>query len=101
MIDSNTQITASDNQVSSVLDDEEVILNLENGTYYGLNPVGARVWRLLQEPSTLTEICDALEAEFDAERERIQRDVVALLHDLKEEGLIHLEEGTSPVDSGS
>lgn len=99
MIDSATLITVSENQVSSVLDDEEVILNLENGTYYGLNPVGARVWRLLQEPCTLAEICEALQAEFDAERAQIHHDVLALLHDLKREGLIRLDAASSSAPS--
>ena len=95
MFDLDTVIVSSDNQVSSVLDDEEVILNLENGMYYGLNPVGARVWHLIQEPRTVAEICDALLDEFDAERQRVHQDVVALLNDLHEEQLIKVDESAS------
>jgi hypothetical protein len=29
--------------------DETVILDLANGTYYGLDPVGARMWQLMSE----------------------------------------------------
>lgn len=92
MTDANTLVTASENQVSSALDGEEVVLNLENGTYYGLNAVGARVWQLIQEPRTVAAICDALLDEFDVERQQLHQDVVALLRDMKQEKLIRFEE---------
>lgn len=92
MIDSSTLVTASENQVSSVLGEEEVILNLENGMYYGLNPVGARVWQLIQEPRSVDDICNVLLDEFDVERQQLYQDVVALLQELKQEQLIQIEE---------
>ena len=43
-------------QISCKLAEESVILHLEEGMYYGLNSVGARIWELLQEPRTVREI---------------------------------------------
>ena len=35
--------------------DETVILDLASGTYFGLDPVGARIWALMGEGKTLAE----------------------------------------------
>ncbi len=70
--------------------DETVILNLENGTYYGLDPVGTRIWQLMTEKNTLTGICDTLQAEYDVERHVLEQDVLKLSRELLEQGLIIL-----------
>lgn len=97
MIDLDTHVSASEHQVSSVVDEEQVILNLENGTYYGLDGVGARVWQLVQEPRSVSAICEVLLAEFEVGPRQLHQDVVALLNDLDREGLIQLE----PQSSGA
>ena len=68
--------------------DETVILDLESGTYYGLDPVGARMWKLLAEGKTLGEVCDTLLEEYDVERERLEEDILNLAGELAEKGLI-------------
>jgi hypothetical protein len=81
-----------DNQVSTVLDDETVILHLEDGVYYGLDPVGTSIWQLLQEPRPVAEIRDRIVEEFDVDPERCARDLDALLSDLAERRLIEVSE---------
>lgn len=83
-------VVAVDDQVSSALDDEEVILHLESGVYYGLNTVGAAVWERIQTPCRVTPLCDQLHSEFDVERDRLERDVLELLHDMSDEGLVQI-----------
>jgi hypothetical protein len=60
----DSEVAASRNQVSCDLADEVVILSLSTGEYYGLNPVAARVWSLLQEPRRVAAIRDILLAEY-------------------------------------
>lgn len=68
---------------------EMVLLNMHTGFYFGLDGVGARAWELItQEARTLAEISDVIEAEFDAPRERIEADVIALATELHEKELI-------------
>ena len=69
---------------------ETVILDLASGTYFGLDPVGARVWALSQRGSTLGEICDTLVAEYDVSRERLEADVVRLAVELSRARLVDL-----------
>ena len=70
--------------------DETVILDLAGGTYYGLDPVGARIWQLMGEGKTLGEICDAMLDEYDVTREALERDVVDLADKLLEQKLISI-----------
>ncbi len=71
---------------------ETVILNLEDGVYYGLEDVGARIWSLLQRPATVSALRDALVEEFDVDPGRCGHDLDALLRDLAARGLIEIRE---------
>lgn len=87
-------VVASKEQVSCALGDEAAILNMKNSVYYGLDPVGARIWNLLREPRKICEVCDAIVEEYEVERERCERDVLDLLERMRSEGLIELADCT-------
>lgn len=70
--------------------DETVILDLASGTYFGLDPVGARIWELLGEGKTFAEICDQMLDEYEVTREELERDTLRLAQELAEQGLIHI-----------
>ena len=90
-----SSVVVSKDQVSSDLGSDVAILHLKAGVYYGLDAVGARVWRLLQEPRTVGEVRDVLTSEYEVEPDRCARDLIALLHGLADEGLIEASDGTS------
>jgi hypothetical protein len=70
--------------------DETVILDLASGTYFGLDPVGARIWQLIGEGRTLAEICETMLKEYEVEREQLETDVFRLTGELLERGLVVL-----------
>jgi Coenzyme PQQ synthesis protein D (PqqD) len=84
-------VVASRDQVSCPLGDESAILNLTNSVYYGLDPVGSRVWHLLQKPKSVAELRDALVDEYDVEAGRCESDLIELLEKMRVEGLIQVE----------
>jgi hypothetical protein len=67
---------------------EVVILDLASGTYFGLDPVGARVWQLITAGSTPQEVCAALTEEYEVDRETAERDVGELIGELQRRGLV-------------
>ena len=71
--------------------DETVILDLANGTYYGLDPVGARIWQLMAEGQSLMQVSEVMLAEYEVTRENIERDVLALVQTLMERQLVSAE----------
>ena len=88
----NSLVVASKENVSSSLGDEAAILDMRSGVYYGLDPVGARIWTLLKEPHTVEELHLALIAEYEVDPKRCEADLMALLERLSHEGLIEVRD---------
>lgn len=83
---------ASEEVVAREVGGEMVLLDLASGQYFGLDTVGGRIWELLSErPHSLAELCDAIEAEFEAPRAQIEADLMALATQLSEQELIVAE----------
>jgi hypothetical protein len=61
------------------LNGEAVILDLNAGTYFGLNEVGTRIWQLMAENGNLRAVFDALRTEYDATPDTLERDLLALV----------------------
>jgi hypothetical protein len=90
----DSMVVASEGQVSSEIGEEVAILDLKAGTYYGLDSVGARVWELIQRPKSVGEIRNVLLEEYEVEPKRCERDLLALLQTLVNEGLVEVRNGT-------
>ena len=72
---------------------EAVLLDLKTETYFGLNPVGTRMWELITAgEGSLGEAVDTLLGEFDVGRERLQTDLLRLAGELAAAGLVVLQE---------
>jgi hypothetical protein len=88
-----SQVVASKNQVSTELGGEAVILGVDEGEYFGLNEVGARVWALVQAPVLVSAICETIGNEYEVNQAECERDVLELLTDLRGKGLIDVTPG--------
>jgi len=90
----STVVVATKDQVSCPLGDESAILNLKNSVYYGMNPVGARVWNLLQQPRSVGELRDTLLDEYEVAADRCEQELLALLERMRTEGLVEVQDTT-------
>jgi hypothetical protein len=88
-------VAAAEGQVACELAGEAAILNVKSGVYYGLDPIGARIWSLMQEPRAVADIQSAILSEYEVEPERCARDLVGLLEKLLAEGLIEVKENSA------
>jgi Coenzyme PQQ synthesis protein D (PqqD) len=91
-----SSVAIGDDVVSRDLEGEAVILNLESGTYFGLNSVGTRIWSLLQEQASLRRTFELLQQEYDVEPERLKADILRLVEELRSNELLRVappEEG--------
>lgn len=91
MITKDAILVAAKQQISSKLSGETVILDLHGGTYFGLDEIGARIWSLLQQPTTLPEIRDTLLEEYDVPPERCEQEVKTLLEEMASHNLIDVQ----------
>ncbi|MBA3672602.1 MAG: PqqD family protein [Gemmatimonadaceae bacterium] len=85
-------VSVSEDQVHTTVGGEAVILGLRDGMYYGLDEVGATVWAILATPTRVSAVVAGVVAEFDVEQETAERDVLALLEELRARALIRVEE---------
>lgn len=90
MISLTATVRASPDQISCDLAGESVVLSLKNSLYYALDPVGTRIWELLQEPRTVASIRDVILEEYEVEATRCESDLINLLGDLDAQGLIEV-----------
>ena len=78
------------NQVCCDMSGESIILNLKSGIYFSLDEVGARIWGLIEQPMSVTEIRDAILSEYDVQAEVCERDIRAFIEGMDAAGLIEL-----------
>jgi len=64
-LDSQTSIVVSRGHVHCELSGSVVILDRAKSNYFEVDRVGARIWQLIQQPTTLGEICSTLVSEYD------------------------------------
>jgi hypothetical protein len=91
MITTRSVVSVTPEQVSCELSGEVVVLSLKNGEYFGLNPVAASIWALIQTPRSVGEVRDALLEEFSGiSAEECLEEVVTLLEELRSLELVNL-----------
>lgn len=67
---------------------EIVLMSVERGSYYGLDPVGSDIWRQLGQPVRVAQLCQQLLQRYDDDPATVLGDVIDLLSRLSTEGLI-------------
>lgn len=67
-----------------------LLLNPADGQYFTLDEVGARIWDLVDGTRSAAEIAETVAAEYDADPATIHADVLELLAELRDEGLVDL-----------
>ncbi len=87
----STTIKRNPELVSSDVDGEKVMMSIENGEYYGLDPVGSRIWELIENPIRIDKLIELLLEEFDASQEQCEADTFEFLNELMGKGLLKIE----------
>lgn len=71
--------------------EEAVLLNLQNELYFGLDPVGMRMWEALTKARTVEAAYEELLGVYEVDDARLRRDLEALVDKLVENGLVETE----------
>jgi Coenzyme PQQ synthesis protein D (PqqD) len=71
---------------------ETVLLNIDTGTYHGLNPVAGRMLETLDKLGSVRESITALAREFEQPDEVIERDLTELCDGLIQRGLLEVRQ---------
>ena len=69
---------------------ESVFLNLKTASYFGLDDVGTRMWKLLTEGGTVESAYQALLTEYDIDEAQLSNDLDELVQKLVDNGLVEV-----------
>ncbi|HLO76071.1 MAG TPA: PqqD family peptide modification chaperone [Magnetospirillum sp.] len=91
MISIENRIVINQDLLSTELDGETVMMDVESGQYYTLNAVGSRIWQELAAPTSVDVLCIRLEEEYDATPDVLREGVLRFLNQMLEKRLIRVE----------
>ena len=86
-----TLISRTNGFVTASVNNELMMLNVEKGAYYSLDPIAANIWELIEAPVSVETIVQALQARYAVSLEECQADVLTFLEKLLENGMIELD----------
>ena len=84
-----TDLTIAPGVRETASEDGAVLLDIEQGVCFSLNPVGLRIWELLKRRCSLGEIADALAHDFSVPRAQLLADAAEFIEALEAKHLIH------------
>lgn len=70
--------------------DEVAILNSSNGTYFGLDAIGSRIWCLIAQKLSPDEIVATMLSEYAVNEDEVRRDLDELIEKLAQRALIKI-----------
>jgi hypothetical protein len=82
------RLSIPDHVMAREVGEELVILDLASGTYFGLDPIGTRMWQLLGHGLTLGEAAETMTSEYEVDQARLEADLQALTARLIAQGLL-------------
>lgn len=92
-------IRPAERLLAQKVQDEMVMLDLERGVYYGLDPVGTRMFELACQLPSAAQVVAVLRTEFDAPAAVLEHDLESFLDELAAAGLIE-RAATEATDGG-
>lgn len=84
------RVKIPDDVLISKLQEESVILNLDSERYYGLDDVGTRFLSVLTNSESIEAAYETLAREYDVDPQMLRQDLLELVQNLVEQGLIQI-----------
>lgn len=84
----NNVLRVPDNVATRRIGDETILLNLQTGTYFGLDIVGSRFLELLERDGKLAVVLHMMVEEFDVKPETLEVDILRLSEEMRSKGLL-------------
>lgn len=78
----------SDSALSTDIKGSAMLMSMDSGDYFELEATGARIWDLLEHPTSLAEICASLHARYAVSEEQCRQEAGRFLDQLLALGLV-------------
>ena len=96
-VDPTSVVSRNEAIVFTDLDDTIVMMDVDEGKYYELDPIGVRIWTLLETSRTAADICDALARQFDVALDTCRRDTLEFLQTASSLRIVHVQPAQAPT----
>ena len=90
------QVRRIDDVLDADMDGELVMMDIDQGSYFGLNTTATRIWSLLAQPVVISDLCHQLTAEFNVPEKQCEQEVVRFLENLLRRGLLQVVTDGTP-----
>ena len=94
IISFSDRVKVADDVLISNLQEESVILNLDSERYFGLDDVGTRFLSVLTTSGSIEAAYKRLLGEYDVDSQALRQDLVALIQNLIEQGIVQISRGS-------
>ncbi len=94
-LDQHTHVSPSPSVYARAFGAEIVLLDFGKGEYFGLDEVGADIWRRLEAGDDIGAAADHLAAHYAVDRDEALRDIVDLVSELRSYGLVEAASGAN------
>ncbi len=84
----DTMVARAEGFTTAAVQDELMMLNVEQGAYYSLDPIAAEIWQMLEVPATAQQLAERLLKRYSVTPEQCREDVLGFLRQLHENGMI-------------
>jgi hypothetical protein len=74
--------------LASDMQGETVMLDMVSGYYFAMDSVGGRIWQLLEHASTVAQVCQSLQQEYEVDEATCQREVSEFIDELLKHHLV-------------
>jgi hypothetical protein len=85
------KVNVSDDVLFQILEGETVLLNMETEQYFALNDIGSKIWELISNEKSISEVFKKLLHEYEVEDETLKNDFSNLLLKMESKKLISFE----------
>jgi len=86
--DTSSVVSRSASPLAANVDGEIVMLQPSTSRYFGLADTAVRIWQLLETPTSVADIVDALLDEYEVDQQTCTSEVLTFISELAAAGLI-------------
>ncbi len=84
-------VTRGEGWLSAWVGEEHVMMSADTGTCISLSETGGRIWELMDQPRSVSELCRDLAAEYDVESAVLRQDVVTFLESMQQQKAVLIQ----------
>jgi hypothetical protein len=89
-IELQTRLKRTENILFSEIDQDKVMIDIERGTYFGLNPVAGDIWELLEKTHSAQELIAKLLESYEVAPETCKKETLQVLQRMSNLNLVEI-----------